>query len=265
MDTAVAAAQQCGARAVGVELDAGLLAAAGARAEAAGVTERVELLCGDLFESDVRAATVVALYLLDSLNVRLRPKLLAECRPATRVVSYSFEMGDWEADAHTPIAANGVSLSVIPANFSGRWRVETSAGGFEELHLTQRYQRLGGTIRSGGQTRAIRSGTVKGGELSLTIEDAPGTIFGQLTNGMLSGVLLHRRRRNRVERTSRRWDDDPPGRGVTRQAAPPYRTQRPVGLASTGSSWVRYCVLPVAPMSATPVASFHFLLMLSPV
>ena len=185
---AVAAAQQCGARAVGVELDVGLLAAARARAEAAGVTERVALLCGDLFESDVRAATVVALYLLDSLNVRLRPKLLAECRPGTRVVSYSFEMGDWEADAHTPIAANGVSLWVIPANFSGRWRVETSAGGFEELHLTQRYQRLGGTIRSGGQTQAIRSGTVKGGELSLTIEDAPGTIFGQLTDGMLSGV-----------------------------------------------------------------------------
>lgn len=91
----IAAARDFGARGVGVEIEAGLVQESREAAARAGVTERATFLWQDLFATDIAGATVVTLYLRDDVNLRLRPKLLRELRPGTRVVSHDFGMGDW--------------------------------------------------------------------------------------------------------------------------------------------------------------------------
>lgn len=94
----IAAARDHGARAVCVEIDPALVREARARVRRAGLEDRVEVRHADLFETDLSDATVVTLYLLDDLNLRLRPKLQRELRPGARVVSQTFAMGDWTPD-----------------------------------------------------------------------------------------------------------------------------------------------------------------------
>jgi SAM-dependent methyltransferase len=182
----IAAAHEYGARGVGVDIDPDRIAEALTNVRNASLSERIECRLEDFFTSDLRPATVVALYLLDSLNVRLRPKILAECRPGTRVVSYSFEMGEWECDAHTPIAANGVSLWVVPANLEGRWVAHEGSGAtaLRELQLGQTFQKLAGIADIGGERRTIRDGRVRGETFELRIE---GEADAWLVSGQIEG------------------------------------------------------------------------------
>lgn len=94
----ITAAKRYGIRAVGLELNPKLLARARRQARIEGVSDRVRFVEADIFQADLRSATVVTLYLLPELNVRLRPKLLRELRPGTRIVSHDFDMGDWEPE-----------------------------------------------------------------------------------------------------------------------------------------------------------------------
>jgi SAM-dependent methyltransferase len=91
----IAAAVRSGARGFGVDISAERIAEAIEHARGAGVADRVSFVCGDLFEVDLRDATVVIVYLLPSLNLRLRPRLLCDLRPGARIVSHGFDMGDW--------------------------------------------------------------------------------------------------------------------------------------------------------------------------
>jgi len=104
-----------GARAVGVDIDPVRVREARENARAAGVSDRVEVRLGDLFETDVRPATVVALFLWPDLNLRLRPRLLEQLRPGARVVSYWHDMGDWEPDRTAPTERARVYLWIVPA------------------------------------------------------------------------------------------------------------------------------------------------------
>ena len=110
----VIAAAKRGARAVGVDIDPQRIREARANARAAGVDGRVELRVGDLFETDVRPASVVMLYLWPEVNLRLRPKLLAELRPGTRVVSHAHDMGDWRPQRTAVVGGARVLLWIIP-------------------------------------------------------------------------------------------------------------------------------------------------------
>jgi predicted O-methyltransferase YrrM len=110
----VIAAARRGARAVGVDIDPQRIREARANARSAGVEDRVELRVGDLFETDVRPATVVMLYLWPQVNLRLRPKLLAELRPGTRVVSHAHDMGDWTPQRTAVVGGARVLLWIIP-------------------------------------------------------------------------------------------------------------------------------------------------------
>jgi ribosomal protein L11 methylase PrmA len=110
----VIAAAKLGARAVGVDLDPERLREARANARAAGVGDRVELREGDLFETDLRSATVVMLYLWPEVNLRLRPKLLRELRPGARVVSHAHDMGDWKPARTAAVGDARVLLWIIP-------------------------------------------------------------------------------------------------------------------------------------------------------
>jgi trans-aconitate methyltransferase len=110
----VTAARRFGARAVGIDIDPERVVEARRRVHRAGVERKVEIREGDLFEADLSNATVVTLYLLPSLNVKLRPKLLRELRPGTRIVSQSFDMGDWKPAAHRVVDGTDVYLWIVP-------------------------------------------------------------------------------------------------------------------------------------------------------
>ena len=110
----IAAAQKYGARGVGIEIDPERINEAEANARKAGVSDRVRFVNADLFEADIHEATVVTLYLLESLNVKLRPKLLRELKPGTRVVSHRFRMGDWQPEKSIAVGDRAVYFWTIP-------------------------------------------------------------------------------------------------------------------------------------------------------
>ena len=110
----IAAAKQYGARGVGIDIDPQRIKEAEANAQAAGVSDRVSFRLGDLFEADLSPATAVTLYLLTSLNLKLRPKLLSELKPGTPVVSHQFDMGDWKPDETLELAGRRVYLWTVP-------------------------------------------------------------------------------------------------------------------------------------------------------
>lgn len=112
----ITAAEQRGARGVGIEIDPQRIQEANANAQDAGVSDRVEFRQADLFETDFSEATVVTLYLLPKLNVQLRPKLLSELQPGTRIVSHAFDMGDWEPEQVVQVDGRTVYYWVVPEN-----------------------------------------------------------------------------------------------------------------------------------------------------
>lgn len=114
----ILAAKEFGARGVGYDIDPELIERARANARAAGVEDRVRFVQGDLFQADLRPATVVTLYLFDTLNMRLRPKLQTELAPGSRVVSHKFGMGDWKPDAEQHVDESVLYL----------WRISSHRG-----------------------------------------------------------------------------------------------------------------------------------------
>ncbi|MGZ8265473.1 MAG: SAM-dependent methyltransferase [Burkholderiales bacterium] len=111
----ITAAQKYGVRAVGIDIDPQRIKEATANAKAAKVTDKVKFIEGDLFEADIGEATVVTLYLLTRLNEKLKPKLLKDLKPGTRVVSHAFDMGDWAPEQKANVGASTVYLWRIPA------------------------------------------------------------------------------------------------------------------------------------------------------
>jgi SAM-dependent methyltransferase len=111
----ITAAREFGARGVGIEIDPALVARAQARAKDAGVEHRVEFRLGDMYAADLHSATVVALFLHPEPNLKLRPKLLSELPPGSRVVSYIWDMGDWVPDEVRRVNRRQIFLWRIPA------------------------------------------------------------------------------------------------------------------------------------------------------
>jgi len=111
----VIAAARRGARAVGVDIDPQRIDEARRNAKSAGVDDRARFVNGDLFNADIHEATVVTLYLLPRVNERLKPKLLAELQPGTRIVSHGFDMGDWKPERTVAVGSTTIYLWVVPA------------------------------------------------------------------------------------------------------------------------------------------------------
>jgi precorrin-6B methylase 2 len=111
----ITAARDFGARAVGIDIDPQRIAEANANVKQAGVGNRVQIRQDDLFQTDIKEASVVTLYLLQSLNMKLRPKLLADLKPGTRIVSHAFDMGDeWKPEKTEEIGGTRIFLWTIP-------------------------------------------------------------------------------------------------------------------------------------------------------
>lgn len=191
----IAAAQKVGARGVGVDLDPKRIEESLENARKAGVSERVKFFQQDLFATDIHDATVVMLYLWPEVNLRLRPKLLADLKPGTRVVSHSHNMGTWEADRMVT-AQNGhrVYFWAIPANVSGKWEWD-QPGGKDNRHwvltLRQEYQKIRGTLQEKTRVIPLKNLQLKGEGIQFTVEKTgKGNIYfkGRVQNHSLEGV-----------------------------------------------------------------------------
>ncbi len=180
-------------RGVCVDIDPVRIKESRSNADTAGVTRKIRFVEGDLFEQDLSPATVITLYLLPSLNERLRPKLFREVRPGTRIVSNAFDMGDWKADRTMTIKTNSgmqsyAYLWTMPADLSGRWRLTTDGGSAREytLDVKQKYQEVSGTATAGGKATPLTGFSVKGDQVAFTIGDTRFT--GEVSDDEATGT-----------------------------------------------------------------------------
>jgi precorrin-6B methylase 2 len=116
----IMAARKYGIRAVGIDIDPKRITEANENAQIADVTDKVHFIQGDLFQADISEATVVTLYLLESLNEKLRPKLLRELQPGTRIVSHAFRMGDWQPEQAKEVNGHMIYFWTVPVKASSR-------------------------------------------------------------------------------------------------------------------------------------------------
>ena len=179
----VIAAARLGARAIGVEFDAELVELSRATAAAAGVAERATFVNADLFETDLSPATVITMFLLPELNTRLRPQLL-ELEPGTRIVSNTWDLEDWAADATEVLdpcpGFCTALLWIVPARVAGTWKLPDG-----ELVLEQQFQMVSGTLRTASGAVPIEAGRLRGNELSFRADGASYT--GRVRGNQLAG------------------------------------------------------------------------------
>ena len=181
--TVITAAKR-GIRAMGVEYNPDMVELSRRNAEKAGVSQLATFVKADLFETDFSKATVITMFLLPDINLKLRPTIL-KLKPGTRVVSNTFTMGEWQADETAELGANGgcenswctALLWIVPARVAGTY--STPQG---EVTLKQTFQMLSGTLRTGGKTFPLQ-GKVLGEQISFK---AGGKDYrGRVSNGKL--------------------------------------------------------------------------------
>ena len=183
--TVITAAKR-GIKAHGIEYNPDMVELAKRNAEKEGVSARATFVRGDIFESDFSQATVITLFLLPNLNIRLRPTLL-NMKPGTRVVSNSFQMGEWAAD--DSINAGGdctswctASMWIIPAKVEGTWKLASG-----ELALKQEFQMLSGTLKSGSVTSVISDAKMTGDQIAFTANGRQYT--GRVNGSTMEGSI----------------------------------------------------------------------------
>jgi len=178
--TVITAAKR-GLRAQGIEYNPDMVDLATKNAATAGVTARATFIKADLFETDFSKAQVITMFLLPSINLRLRPTIL-NMRPGTRIVSNSFTMDDWTADSTTTVEGDCTTwgtayLWIVPAKAEGTWQLGSSA-----LTLTQKYQNLTGTLGSNALTNARLTGD------SITFSAGGATYTGTVNGNSMKGT-----------------------------------------------------------------------------
>ena len=175
---AIAAARERGARARGLEYNPDLVVLSRQRAQQAGVAARVEFLQADIFKSDFCDASVVTMYLLPGLNLRLRETLL-RMKPGTRVVSHSFDMGTWEADERAYLGNAAVFMWTVPAHVAGLWTVHAPRlpGAPLTLRLEQHFQVLAGEADFGPLSAFLMRPRLDGARIAFTLRDTGGALL----------------------------------------------------------------------------------------
>jgi hypothetical protein len=183
--TVITAARR-GATAYGVEYNPDMVALSRNNAAKEKLAGKATFIHGDIFETDFSNATVITLFLLPDLNVKLRPKIL-DMKPGTRIASNSFTMGDWKAD-ETQTAAKDCSsyctayLWIVPAKVAGNW-----TSGKDEIKFAQEYQMVHGSVGSGGKLAPVLNGRLRGDEISFTAGE--GRYSGKVSGDRIEGTV----------------------------------------------------------------------------
>jgi protein-L-isoaspartate O-methyltransferase len=186
---AIAAAKDFGARALGVDLDPQRISEARENAAKAGVTDRVSFRQQNLFETVIKDATVVTMYLLSDVNMKLRPRLLEELRPGTRVVSHAFTMGAWQPDVHESVDGRDVFFWVVPARADGQWTVRDGSRSFT-MQVEQTFQELKGNAAIDGRPVPLVNARMNGDQIVFTLEigGRPETFQGKVTGDRMDAT-----------------------------------------------------------------------------
>ncbi|MGH7870752.1 MAG: class I SAM-dependent methyltransferase [Candidatus Binatia bacterium] len=183
--TVITAAKR-GAKALGIEYNPDMVELSKRNAAKEGVSDRASFVKADLFESDFSQATVITMFLLPDINIKLRPKIL-DLRPGTRIVSNSFTMGDWSSDETANVKDGCASyctahLWIVPAKVEGTWQLADG-----ELTLKQTYQMISGTLKRGSNTTAIANGKLQGDQAAF---NAGGTLYtGRVSGNSMEGTV----------------------------------------------------------------------------
>jgi SAM-dependent methyltransferase len=166
----VIAAAQRGAVGHGIDLNPQRVREAEENAMKAGVSERVIFIEGDLFKAEISQATVITMYLLSSVNLRLRSGLFEKLRPGTRIVSHSFSMGEWEADEEVRIDGRNVYYWVIPADVMGQWEWQVNGEKFL-MDVKQAFQKIYPQLRAGNRQLDVRQAVLVGERITFSVVD----------------------------------------------------------------------------------------------
>jgi 2-polyprenyl-3-methyl-5-hydroxy-6-metoxy-1,4-benzoquinol methylase len=184
----VITAAKLGAKASGIEYNPDMVELSKRNAAKEGVSDRATFAKADLFESDLSQATVITLFLLPDINLKLRPKIL-DLKPGTRIVSNTFTMGEWTADETATVNEDCQSyctalLWIVPAKVAGTWQLPQGT-----LNLKQTFQMISGTIRSGNVSTPITNGRLRGDQISFTAGGAQytGRVNGNVIDGNVKG------------------------------------------------------------------------------
>ncbi|HJQ62938.1 MAG TPA: class I SAM-dependent methyltransferase [Burkholderiales bacterium] len=169
--TVITAAKKYGVRALGIEYNADMVALSKRNAAQEGVADRAQFMQGDIFQTDFSKATVLTLYLLPALNLKLRPTIL-RMKPGTRVVSHAFSMGDWQPDQIETVEGRTAYLWIVPAQVEGSWRW----GGprkFEML-VQQHFQQVEGLVKIDARAAQFRDARLQGDRISFSVIEYSG-------------------------------------------------------------------------------------------
>lgn len=179
--TVITAAKKFGAPALGVEFNPAMVELAKKAAEKEGVAGKAQFIQGDIFQTDFSKATVLTLYLLPSLNVKLRPTIL-NMKPGTRVVSHAFTMDDWQADQIDSADGRTAYMWIVPAKVAGTWKIDSGSSSYE-AQFTQQYQNIGGSAKADGKVVQFSNGKLRGDTITFAIDDGTRRDFSGKVNG----------------------------------------------------------------------------------
>lgn len=195
--TVITAAKR-GARARGIEFNPNMIELSRRHAAAEGVSDRAEFIQDDLFEADLSQATVITMFLLTEINLKLRPVLL-ELKPGTRIVSNTFEMGEWIPDEKALDIENCESwcdalLWIVPAKVEGIWKMPHG-----ELNLSQEFQMVSGNLKTEKNTISISEGRLNGDQITFIANDEK--YSGHVNGNSIEGTVTTGRKINKWNAT----------------------------------------------------------------
>ena len=189
--TVITAAKKFGARALGVEYNPDMVELSKRNAQKEGVGDKAQFMRADIFETDFTKATVLTLYLLPSLNLKLRPTIL-NLRPGTRVVSHAFTMDDWAPDQVESSEGRTAYMWIVPAKVNGTWRVEVPGGQTYEASFIQQFQNVGGSAKASNKPAQFSNGKLRGDTITFSIADegnARRDFTGRVNGNRIEGTV----------------------------------------------------------------------------
>ena len=195
----IAAAKKYGVKATGIDIDPVRIRDSNENAAQAGLTGKVRFIQEDLFKADFKDATVVTMYLLTSVNLRLRPKLLTDLKPGTRLVSHSFEMGEWTPDKTVVVTTSfgderDIHFWVVPANVTGRWEWDVAGGSAGRHYVLDAQQEFQVVTAAGHEDQwplSINDVKLTGDAISFRLDtEADGKMVSRLYEGKVAGDTI---------------------------------------------------------------------------